>query len=60
MENFLGGGGTHGFHGVSVVTNMTSKGGTVENYLPFYCHQGKGGHKKITELFFFWGGGVVR
>ena len=21
-------------------------GGAVENYLPFYCHQGEGGHKK--------------
>ena len=33
------------------------RGGTVENDLPFYCHQGEGGHKNTTEL---WGGGVVR
>ena len=25
-------------------------GGTVENDLPFYCHQGEGGHKKTTKL----------
>ena len=31
-------------------------GGTVENYLPFYCHQGEGGHKKTKELA--GGGGV--
>ena len=31
-------------------------GGSVENYLPFYCHQWEGGHKNTAELF-FWGGG---
>ena len=29
-------------------------GGTVENDLPFYCHQGEGGHKNTKELL---GGG---
>ena len=59
MENFLGGGGNTWFSwGISRNQHDIKGGGTVENYLPFYCHQGKGGHKKITELF--WGGGVVR
>ena len=25
-------------------------GGTVESCLPFYCHQGEGGHKNTKEL----------
>ena len=29
-------------------------GETVENDLPFYCHQGEGGHKNTKELL---GGG---
>ena len=31
-------------------------GGTVESCLPFYCHQGEGGHKNTKEL----GGGGIR
>ena len=37
--------------------NINGGGGTVENDLPFYYHQGEGGHKNTTEL---WGGGVIR
>ena len=25
-------------------------GGTVENDIPFYCHQGEGGHKNTKQL----------
>ena len=29
---------------------MGGGGGTVESCLPFYCHQGEGGHKNTKEL----------
>ena len=52
MEDFLG------EHMVfigdqSLPTGYKRGVGTVENDLPFYCHQGEGGHKNTTEL---WGG----
>ena len=34
----------------SLPTEYKRGGGTVENYLPFYYHQGEGGHKNITKL----------
>ena len=40
----------------SLPTGYKRGGGSVENYLPFYCHQWEGGHKNTAELF-FWGGG---
>ena len=41
----------------SLLTGYKWGGGeTVENDLPFYCHQGEGGHKNTKELL----GGVVR
>ena len=38
----------------SLPTEYKWGGGTVENDLPFYCHQGEGGHKNTKELL---GGG---
>ena len=39
----------------SLLTGYKWGGGeTVENDLPFYCHQGEGGHKNTKELL---GGG---
>ena len=42
------------FMGDQSLPTEYKRGGTVENYLPFYYHQGEGGHKNITKL---WGGG---
>ena len=34
----------------SLPTGCKRWGGTVESCLPFYCHQGEGGHKNTKEL----------
>ena len=44
------------FMGDQSLPTEYKRGGTVENYLPFYYHQGEGGHKNITKL---WGGGGI-
>ena len=44
------------FIGDQLLPTGYKRGGTVENYLPFYCHQGEGDHKKTKE--FAGGGGV--
>ena len=49
----VGGGPSEGITWLSWVIsrNQQSKmGGTVENDLPFYCHQGEGGHKNTKQL----------
>ena len=43
----------------SLPTGYKRGGGTVENDLPFYCHQGEGGHKNTTELCGGGGGSQV-
>ena len=37
--------------------DINGGGGAVENDLPFYCHQGEGGHRNTKKLL---GGGGVR